>query len=456
MKNNNNIFKILVVDDEKEYREVFQMILEENGYITEEACGGEEALEKLKKESYDLILTDLIMKGMDGIELLKKIKKEYADTEVIIATGYGTIKNAVEAMKKGAYTYFIKGHDPEELLIEIEKLKRLVCVEKENKILRSQKSNSSFMLSTKNKEFKKVMNIAEKAAKSNVNILILGESGVGKEVFARYIHECSDRKDEHFIAVNCHAFSESLLESELFGHEKGAFTGALDKRIGRFEAAHGGTLFLDETGDISLSTQVKLLRTIESKKIERIGSNKSIDVDFRLICATNKDLHKSIMSGEFREDLFYRISTITIEIPPLRERKEDIPDLINFFFEKYKVKLKKNVSKIEKEVMDFLLSYEYPGNVRELKNIVERLIVLSEKGIIQESDLPEHGDKKAYEKEVEATEEIKPLKVIRKETEAKYIEKVLEQCNYNITEAAKKLDISRRQLFNKITEYELK
>ncbi|MCM1991655.1 sigma-54-dependent transcriptional regulator [Oceanirhabdus seepicola] len=449
----NNIFKILVVDDEKEYREVFQMILEENGYITEVTCGGEEALEKLKNKSYDLVLTDLIMKGMDGIELLKNVKKEYTDTEVIIVTGYGTIKNAVEAMKKGAYTYFIKGHDPEELLIEIEKLKRLVFIEKDNQILRSKQGHSKFMLNTKNKEFKKIINIAEKAAKSNVNILILGESGVGKEVFAKYIHECSDRKDEHFIAVNCHAFSESLLESELFGHEKGAFTGAIDKRIGRFEAAHGGTLFLDETGDIPLSTQVKLLRTIEEKKIERIGSNKSIDVDFRLICATNKELHKSIINGEFREDLFYRISTITIEIPPLRDRKEDIPDLINFFFEKFKIKLKKDVCEIEKEVMDFLLSYEYPGNVRELKNIVERLLVLSEKGIIQESDLPEHGDKKTYDKEIE---DIKPLKVIRKETEAKYIERVLEQCNYNITEAARKLDISRRQLFNKITEYGLK
>lgn len=453
MKKNENIFKILVVDDEKEYREVFQMILEDKGYITEVACSGEEALEKLKNKKYDLVLSDLIMSGMDGVELLKKIKEEFSETEVIIVTGYGTVKNAVEAMKKGAYTYFIKSHDPEELLIEIEKIKKLVFLENDNEILKGQVPDSKFMLNTDNKRFKKIIDIAQKAAKSNANILILGESGAGKEVFARHIHNFSDRNDKHFVAVNCHAFSDSLLESELFGHEKGAFTGAIDRRMGRFEAAHRGTLFLDEIGDISLSTQVKLLRTIETRKIERLGSNKSIDVDFRLICATNKEMHKSIIDGEFREDLFYRISTITIEIPPLRERKEDIPNLIDFFFEKSKVDLKKKVLKIEKEVMDFLINYDYPGNVRELKNIVERLVVLSENGIIKEIDLPEYKDNHTR---IEETQEIKPLKEIRKEAEAKYIEKVLEKCGYNITEAARKLDISRRQLFNKINEYKLK
>lgn len=452
MKSNNN-FKILVVDDEIEYREVLEMILCENGYIIETACSGEEALEKLENDSFDLILSDLIMEGMDGIQLLKEIKKKYADTEVIIVTGYGTVQNAVEAMKKGAFTYFIKSHDPEELLIEIENIKKLVYLESDNDILRSQQKDLNFMLKTNSRRFRKTIDIAQKAAKSNVNILLLGESGVGKEVFARYIHNCSDRKERHFIPVNCHAFSDSLLESELFGHEKGAFTGATDRRKGRFEAAHGGSLFLDEIGDISLSTQVKLLRTIETKEIERLGSNKPIDIDFRLICATNKDLNSAITNGEFREDLFYRISTITIEIPPLRERKEDISNLIDFFFEKSKVELKKRVEKIEKEVMDFLLSYDYPGNVRELKNIVERLVVLSDDGIIKEVDLPEDKSKYRYD---ENTKEIKPLKDVRKEAEAKHIEKVLKQCDYNITEAARKLNISRRQLFNKITEYELK
>ncbi len=453
MDKNNSDFKILVVDDEEEYREVIRMILESKGYYVEDAPSGEEALKILERKSYNLVLTDLIMKGMDGIKLIEEIKKEFSDIEVIIITGYGSVKNAVEAMKKGAFSYFVKSHDPEELLIEIEKLKKIETLEKDNEVLKNEQNYSKFMLKTNNKKFRKILDIGKKAANSNVNILILGESGVGKEVFSRYIHNCSDRKDKHFIPVNCHALSQSLLESELFGHEKGAFTGALERRIGKFEAAHHGTLFLDELGDTSLSTQVKLLRAIEERKIERLGSNKSIDANFRLICATNKDLEKAIEDGEFREDLFYRISTITIEIPSLRDRKEDLPSLIDFFLEKSKTELKKNVNKIEKGVMDFLLSYDYPGNVRELKNIVERLVVLSEKGIIREMDIPEYKIKK---KEVEIKEDIKSLKDIRKEAEKKYIEQVLEKYEYNISQSAKVMDISRRQLFNKLTEYNLK
>ncbi|CAH2214530.1 sigma-54-dependent transcriptional regulator [Tepidibacter aestuarii] len=453
MDKNNSDFKILVVDDEEEYREVIKIILESKGYYVEDAPSAEEALKILERKSYNLVLTDLIMKGMDGIKLIEEIKKEFSDIEVIIITGYGSVKNAVEAMKKGAFSYFVKSHDPEELLMEIEKLKKIGTLEKDNEVLKNEQKYSKFMLKTNNKKFRKILDIGKKAANSNVNILILGESGVGKEVFSRYIHNCSDRKDKHFIPVNCHALSPSLLESELFGHEKGAFTGALERRKGKFEAAHNGTLFLDELGDTSLSTQVKLLRAIEERKIERLGSNKSIDADFRLICATNKNLEKAIEDGEFREDLFYRISTITIEIPPLRDRKEDLPILIDFFLEKSKVELKKNVNKIEKGVMDFLLSYDYPGNIRELKNIVERLVVLSENGIIREIDIPKYKIKK---KEVQTKEDIKTLKDIRKEAEKKYIEQVLEKCEYNNTQAAKIMDISRRQLFNKLTEYNLK
>lgn len=452
MKSNNN-FKILIVDDEKEYRDVLRMILEGKGYIAETAGSGKEALEKLKSNSFSLVLSDLIMPEMGGIELLEQIKEKFPETDVIIVTGYGTVQNAVEAMKKGAFTYFIKSHDPEELLLEIGKVKKLVGLENENEVLRSQQIDPNFMLSTKNLRFKKVLDIAEKAAQSNVNILILGESGVGKEVFAHYIHQCSDRRGRCFIAVNCHALANNVLESELFGHEKGAFTGAVDRRKGRFEAAHGGTLFLDEIGEISLSTQVKLLRTIELKAIERIGSNKSIDVDFRLICATNKNLHKSILEGEFREDLFYRMSTITIEIPPLRDRKEDLTDLITFFFNRTETELKKKVNQIETGVMNFLTSYDYPGNVRELKNIVERLVVLSSDGIIREADLPEH---KKGEPCNNVIAEIRSLKDMRKEFEARYIAEVLERSDYNISAAARKLDITRRQLFNKITEYNLK
>ncbi|MBP2659253.1 MAG: two component, sigma54 specific, transcriptional regulator, Fis family [Firmicutes bacterium] len=452
MKSNNNL-KILVVDDEKEYREVLQMILESKGYITETACSGKDALEKLKKKNFNLVLSDLIMPGMSGIELLEQIKEKHPETEIIIVTGYGTVQNAVEAMKKGAFTYFIKSHDPEELLIEIGKIKKLAGLENDNEVLRSQQIDPNFMLKTKNPRFKKVLDIAEKAAQSNVNILILGESGVGKEVFAHYIHHCSDRRGRTFIAVNCHALANNVLESELFGHEKGAFTGAVEQRKGRFEAAHGGTLFLDEIGEISLSTQVKLLRIIELKAIERIGSNKSIDVDFRLICATNKNLHKSILEGEFREDLFYRMSTITIEIPPLRDRKEDLTDLIDFFFKRSEAELKRKVNQIEKGVMDFLFYYDYPGNIRELKNIIERLVALSSNGIIKEVDLPEYKKGEQCNNEID---EVKSLKDVRKEFEARYIAEVLELSDYNMSAAARKLDITRRQLFNKVTEYNLK
>lgn len=452
MKPKDISFKILIVDDELEHREVLQMIVEDNGYAAETAASGMEALEKLKNGSFQLVITDLIMEGMDGIELLEKIKEKHDKLEVIIITGYGTIGNAVLAMQKGAFTYFVKGHDPEELLKEIKKVAENSVQQEEQEI--DVESDSNFMLRTKNKKFSRVLQIAQKAAQSNINILLLGESGVGKEVFSRYIHNCSQRKDKTFVPVNCQAFSDGLLESELFGHEKGAFTGALEQRKGRFEAAHGGTLFLDELGEISLGTQVKLLRAIETKIIEKIGSNRPIDVDFRLICATNKNLQKEILKGTFREDFFYRISTISIEIPPLRKRREDLPLLLDFFLEKSSAKFNQKISRIEDGVMDFLISYGYPGNIRELKNIIERLVVLSEDGVIMKRYLPELQHD--FEDEEEHMENVRPLRDVRRDLETKYIKKVLEICEDNISEAARKLEISRRQLFNKIGEYGLK
>jgi len=461
-----NLFKILIVDDEEEYREVLQMILDDEGYNTETASSGEMALEKLNSNDFHLVLTDLRMTNMDGIELLKHIKENYLNLEVILITGYGTIENAVEAMKKGAYTYFIKSHKSEELLAEIEKLKNKMLI-KENEINQiSKESNSDFMLSTRNFKFQKIIDIAEKAATSDVNILILGESGVGKEVFARHIHECSARKSKAFVPVNCSSFSDNLLESELFGHEKGAFTGATSRRIGRFEAANEGTLFLDEIGDVSLNTQVKLLRTVETKNVQKIGSNRSVKVDFRLIAATNKKLEEEILTGGFREDFFYRISTITIEIPPLRDRKEDIPMLIDFFLLKSQKSMNKDIKTIEGGVTKFLFEYDYPGNVRELKNIIDRLVVLSENGKICSKDLPKVRESQSKDNtsikidedilKVNSDGSIKPLKDVRKEVEAEYIEKVLILCDNNISEAARKLCMSRRQLFNKICEYNLK
>lgn len=446
-------FKILVVDDEIQYQEVINMILQSEGYKTKVASSGEEALEILKKEEFNLVLTDLKMNGMDGINLLEEIKNNYTNTYVMLITGFGTIKNAVEAMKKGALGYFIKGSNPAELLREIEKVKK-EC-ESTKKV---EKINNKFLLDTKNYNFRKILKIAKKAASADVNVLITGESGTGKEVMARFIYENSKRKNEKFVPVNCQAFSSGLLESELFGHEKGSFTGAFNKRIGRFEEAHGGTLFLDEVGDIDLNTQVKLLRVLENRTIEKIGSNKPIDVDFRLICATNKDFYEAIENKEFREDLFYRINTISIHLPSLKERKEDLPMLIDFFLKKSSAKYNKKIIKVEDDVINHLLNYEYKGNIRELKNILDRLVVLSENGIIRKEYVsanvqpniePDCGN-------FIKLEDIKPLKEIKQEAEANYIKKVLERFNGNITKSAEYLEISRRQLFNKIVEYNVK
>lgn len=446
-------FKILVVDDEVQYQEVINMILQSEGYETKVANSGEEALEILEKEKFQLVLTDLKMNGMDGIHLLEEIKNNYVDTYVMLITGFGTIKNAVEAMKKGAFGYFIKGNNPGELLREIEKIKvECESVEKVEKV------NDKFLLDTKNYNFTKIIKIAQKAASADVNVLITGESGTGKEVMARFIYENSKRKNEKFVAVNCQSLSSSLLESELFGHEKGSFTGATNRRIGRFEEAHGATLFLDEVGEIDLNTQVKLLRVLENRTIEKIGSNKPIDVDFRLICATNKDIREAIENKEFREDLFYRINTISIHLPSLKERKEDLPMLINFFLKKSSAKYNKKIVKVEGDVMNYLLNYEYKGNIRELKNILDRLVVLSDNGIIRKELVSTNVlDNKEDEcSNFLKLEDIKPLKEIKQEAEANYIKKVLDRFNGNITKSAEYLEISRRQLFNKIVEYNVK
>lgn len=438
--------KILIVDDEIEYANVMKKIIKKKGYEVNVALSGLEAISIIEKDkSYDLVLSDLIMDKMNGVELLENVKIINKDIEVILVTGYGTIENAVDAMKKGAFSYFIKSNPTKDLLNEIQKVKESIDLKS------PKKTRDEFKLTTKSKKFKDIIKIVEKVAISDINILILGESGVGKDVLARYIHNLSNRKDNAFVAVNCCAFSDGLLESELFGHEKGAFTGANERRKGRFELANRGTLFLDEIGDVSLDVQVKLLRTLENGIIERLGSNKQIKSDFRLISATNKNFKEEIEKGSIREDFFYRISTISITIPPLRERKEDLNELIKFFIKKYEYKYNKKINKIDSEIMDFLTTYDYPGNIRELKNIINRMIILSENGKISKECLPSINKNESFEKIT-----IKPLKEIRKEFECEYIEKVLIQCGNNISQASKKLDISRRQLTNKIAEYKLR
>lgn len=447
--------KILVVDDEAAHCDVLAMVLQAEGYHVTQCIRAKEVLELLKSEDFDLIVSDLIMPEMDGIALLKAVKAVRPDMNFIILTAYGTIENAVKAMKQGAFTYVIKGSDPEDLLREIQNIKKLSQIQNKE-ASQSDSLSGEYMLNTKSRVFADVLNIAAKAAKSDANILLLGESGSGKEVIAQYIHRGSNRSKNHFYATNCHTFSDSLLESELFGHEKGSFTGAASTRIGRFEAAEAGSLFLDEIGDVPPSTQAKLLRAIETKTVNRIGSNTDIKVDFRLISATNKDLEKEIKEGRFREDLFYRLSTIIIQIPPLRQRKEDLPELIRYFLNKVRISLGLEKITMDDEVSSFLMRYHYPGNIRELKNMIERMAVLSDDGKISADSI----SNLVYRSESGELEELfegnRSLKDIRRGVESKYIQNALKKNLFNITKTAKELDISTRHLFNKISEYGIK
>lgn len=450
--------RILVVDDEQDYCEVLKMILGGKGYTVETCNNGKEALEALEKSSFDIVISDLNMPVMDGYELLKEIRNREYDAEVIMLTAFGTIENAVETMKAGAYTYVTKGTDPEELLIEIRKIKDMRNMTRKNEIL-NKKINGNYMLESKNEKFNRMLLLAERAAASESNILILGESGSGKEVMASFIHEKSNRRKENLMELNCQSLSESILESELFGHEKGAFTGAIQKRIGLFEASHGGTLFLDEIGGVSINLQAKLLKAIENKTIYRMGSNIPINVDFRLITATNRDLKSDMEKEFFRMDLFYRISTIVLELPPLRERPEDIPLFIDYFVDKYSKEMKKENIEISENVRSLLTNYNYPGNVRELKNIVERCFVLSEHGEILEEYLPSEitsGYSNKPKESLFETDYTESLKEYRNKAEKIYIEELIKKHPKDMNKVAEILSISRRQLFNKLVEFGLK
>lgn len=444
-----NRLNVLVVDDEPKQCTILQLLLRNEGYGVRTANSVDEAMEQMRTEAADVVVTDLRMGGKSGMELLEGVKKRYERCKVIMLTGYGSIENAVEAMKKGAWFYFIKGQGPEKLLEELRRLQKAHRA-KEQPGQETLPANGKYMLETKNPEFRKVIRVAERAAKSSANILILGESGVGKEVLADYIHQIS-RPDKNFTGVNCHALSDTLMESELFGHEKGAFTGAVATYKGRFEAAEGGTLFLDEIGDIPLHVQSKLLRVLETRTIERVGSTRSIPVDFRLISATNVNLEKAIEEEKFRGDLYYRLCTITVVIPPLRERKEDLPSLIRFFLKKYGEEQQKHIQEPSEEVWDALLSYSYRGNIRELRNVMERLVVLSEDGRIALEDLPDQFFRETPSKEEEAAG--RSLKEIRIKAEKEAILTALKETDYKVKETAGRLGIGERQLFYKLKEY---
>lgn len=451
-------FRIMIVDDEKEFRDFYEIILNDKGYKVDSAISGEDCLLKISENPVDLVITDLKMTGMTGIQLLKSIKDMMPECEVIIITGYGTVETAVDAMRKGAFGYFIKGHNPEELIIEIEKLFKIRNLEISNKRMEIKLNKNQWHLDTKSREFQNVLNLAEKASESMADVLIYGESGTGKEVLANYIHQLSEQRNGPIVDVNCQVYSLNTIESELFGHEKGAFTGAIDRRIGRFEEASGGTLFLDEIGELSPDVQTKILRVLDTKSFERMGSNKKISADFRLICATHRNLQEEVINGRFREDLLYRINTIVITATPLRERREDLPELINYFLTRYQYEMKRKDIKISHKTMDFLLNYNYPGNIRELKNIIERIVVLNDEDMINRYIIIPMGaeanksDRVVGINDYEFT--LMSLKEFRKQKEREHIKLTIEHCNGDLNKVSEILQITRRQLYNLIKEIE--
>ena len=371
--------RVLIVDDEEIVRESLGGWLEKDGYTVVTACDGASALAKLRDERWSILLVDLKMPGIDGLQVLEEAKKIQPDVAAVIMTAYATVDTAVAAMKLGAYDYLVKPFDPEELSMMMQKIVSQQDLVRENIVLRQAlKQEYRFRdLVSKSPAMQSVFELAKTAARSNSTILVLGESGSGKEVLARAIHAESPRAQGPFVAVSCAALTETLLESELFGHEKGAFTGAVARRKGKFEAAHGGTLFLDEVGDIGPKLQLDLLRVLEDRKFHRIGGNEPIAVDVRIVAATNRDLKKAVAQGAFREDLFYRLNVIPITLPPLRERREDIPLLVRHFLLKFSERHGRPVTAVTDRAMDRLVDYAFPGNVRELENLVERAVILA-------------------------------------------------------------------------------
>ena len=382
---------ILIVEDEKAARDTMIDLLAEVGYEVQGATNGEEAIEMVQEYSFNVVITDLKMPKGDGLQVLEQVKKANSRTIVIICTGYGTVTTAVKAMRLGAYDYITKPIKAEEMKLVVQRSLDYQRLQDENVLLQKQlKAKYRFKnLIGDSEVMQQIFQFIEKIAATDSTILICGESGTGKELVARAIHYNSDRRHGPMVPVNCGAIPEDLLESELFGYEKGAFTGALKTRIGRFELADGGTVFLDEIGDMSPALQVKILRVLQEHEFERVGGVKSIKVDIRVIAATHRDLEKAVKQGTFREDLYYRLNVIPVTLPPLRERKSDIPLLTRHFVERFNREKKQNIEGVSPEVLKYFMRYHWPGNVRELENIIERLVILKGKGIIEQKDLPE-------------------------------------------------------------------
>ncbi len=440
--------RILVVDDEWAMQEALRDWLEEDGYEVGLASSGEEAIVQAKQKNWEVILLDLKMPGMDGLEALKRLKEVNPEAEILMMTAYATVDTAVQAMKEGAFDYLVKPFDPDVVEMQIKKIIQHKDLILENLLLRKtlEEKFQYDEIIGKSEAMQEIFSIISRVAPTDSTVLITGESGTGKELIAQAIHANSQRSYMPFIAVSCGALPDTLLESELFGFEKGAFTGAAHAKRGRFEMADGGTLFLDEIGDISLKTQIGLLRVLQQKEISRLGSEQTTKVDVRILAATNRDLQQAIQEERFRKDLYYRLNVISIHIPPLRERKEDIPLLVDNFVRKFSAEMNKEEKKLGPSARKFLMDYNWPGNVRELENVIERALVIGQSREILPDDLP------FSRSPLRPTELPKSLKLM----EEIHIERILKENDWNISKAARALEIDRQTLYNKMQKYQIK
>ena len=450
--------RVLIMDDEQKERSRIEYALKQKGHDVLAVGSVLEAVEAIRRERFDVFLTDCNIPGVDALQTSGEARKINPDMAVIIMTSYGTIETAVKAIKAGAYDYLPKPIDVDQLAVLIGRVSERQNLIRENTELKEQliERYKFDEIVSASHDMEEALNLAGRVAASNATVLLRGESGTGKELVAKAIHYHSPRANFPLIKVNCAALPETLLESELFGHERGAFTGATAKRIGRFEAADKGTLFLDEIGELTPGMQVKLLRVLQEREFERLGGNQTIKVDVRVIAATNRDLEKAMREGNFREDLYYRLNVVSVVIPPLRERKEDVPELLDHFIKKYSQANRKKISGVSAEVRDLLMRYSYPGNVRELENIIERAVVLSKGGTITSADLPLHLRTVESEEKICVRKSGSSLNETLDTMERGIILDALKESGGVQTRAAEKLGISERVLRYKLMKYKIK
>jgi len=435
--------KILIVDDEPFNLDVLEQELADSGYAVERAANGVEALAKFDSSRPDLVLLDYQMPDMNGIDVLKELRRKGAEVPIVMITAYGTIERAVHAMKEGAYDFIPKPFDPEHLILVVQKALEREKLKREIEILSEELCERHHLVLGKSAKMAEIADAAKQAASSKATVLLLGESGTGKEIFARSIHQWSERGDKPFVAINCVGLSKELLESELFGHEKGAFTGAHQLKKGKMELADGGTVFLDEVGDITPELQTKLLRFLQEREFERVGGSRPIPVDVRIIAATNRDLAGDVKHGRFREDLYYRLNVVALVLPPLRERKEDIPELANYFLRRFARETKKRFEGIADAALERLLGYLWPGNVRELANVIERAVVLGRGARIDLGDLPGAIAGGAPPAAAPGLTYHEAIDAARREL----VQKALAEAGGNRTEAARLLGMHKTHLF---------